>query len=320
MRRTPSNVGSLLALVATSCVYTGDLGSSSFELCPSQARPGDEPGALLVLTSNIDGGTLNCSAVAIAPTLAVTSIGCVFRPSVLDDPQPIRSQGPFLYFAGVDFETTCDPDRNWIPAEEGNFAASFGKRIANSEMTVNTVGAPRRHFAVKEVFTSAASSRCTPGIALLLLDAELGTAGLAVRLTETHIGDPVKLAGHCANPGLRLREQDSFVEAISSAEGTDLIPPETSLLTHAVSGDECGGGVLSSDTGALVAVIASGHATSCDETDPNAKTVAVRLAPFRTMLLETARAKGITLHSEFDPTTPVRDAGAGCPAIDSAHL
>jgi hypothetical protein len=106
-----------------------------------------------------------------------------------------------------------------------------------------------------------------------------------VRLEDsTRLGESVMLGGLDFVDGfLTASESPAAIVQSTGLGGTELVPPRSLLLDGQVCFLAHGGGVFSSDTGALIGVIAWGS-KACD--DPEGTTVALKLAPFRRFLLE----------------------------------
>jgi len=308
----PISVRCLLVcpLLALSCVSTDESSARTFALCPE--RPSAQASSALVLIrSQMQEGYLRCSGVVIAPTLVVTSLACAFRPSSLGDPDPALRSVSTFFNAAIDFARVCDPARAWAPVEDGSFAATFGKPLDPAVMSVYLASDVERTLAVKSVFASGATSPCAPGLALLELEREIAVPALPVRLADGPLEEAVSLSGHCADGRyIQTHVQPSRVVARTDQLGSEQAPPWSMLLPGGSLETDIGGAVVSAQTGALVGVIVSGSGSACSALDPGAQTFAVRIAAFRSLLLETARARGIDLRVEAlatgvpDPDSP----------------
>jgi hypothetical protein len=283
---------------ALGCVSTDDRSVGKFALCAS--RPTTQGSSALVLVaSQMQEGLLRCSGVAIAPSLVVTSLACTYRPSSVGDPDPAVRRASKFFAAGIDLERVCDPARAWAPVEDGSFSAAFGKPLDPSAMSVYLASDVERTFAVKSVFASGATSPCAPGLALLELEREIAVSALPVRLADGPLEEAVSLGGHCAaGRYIQTHVQPSSVVAMTAELGSEQAPPWSLLLPGGSLDTDIGGAVVSAQTGALVGVIVSGSGSECSALEPGAQTFAVRIAAFRSLLLETARARGIDLRVE----------------------
>lgn len=292
-------VSSLLGCVSI------DTGFGS-ELTPCASRIDAESAneAVLVVDSFLTEGLVRCSGVAIAPTLVVTHVGCVYRPSSIPDPQEGVNgavRDPLTFYPALGQLTACKPGQYQAPVEDGTLSGLFGKRIDRSQMSVHAASMVDQAYEVRNIFTSGAGSRCTPGIALLELVRELDVATLPIRFDEASaVGESVVLSGNCL-AGFRLgqHELETMIEEMTFDSGSPRLPPWSLLLKEAVLATDYGGAVISRETGALIAIVASGDDARCDGQDPAGTTVAVRLAPFASMLMDVANSRDIPLRSEL---------------------
>ena len=93
-----------------------------------------------------------------------------------------------------------------------------------------------------------------------------------------------------------LRELNARVEDVAFAEASAETPPRSVTLTEQVCYFEPGGAVVSSSTGALLAIMAYGTGETCG--DPQGRSIATRLAPFGRLLTDAAEAAGSRLREE----------------------
>jgi hypothetical protein len=304
-----SRLGGVMLTVA--CVST-DLGDPPLApLCVATLSAEVATDAVVAIDADLVEGRLLCSGVAVSKTLVVTSIGCAFRPSDIGDPDELTDPDdieyfPDLLYASVPYELVCDRERDWAPLENGSFSASFGKPLELSELHVYKASALEQRVDVKRIVTSSASSRCAPGLALLVLERELDVTPLPIRLLETSFPDePVLLSGNCVDGDhLSRRDLDSGIEAITFDQAEAAAPPHSLLVSQGVLAPTIGGAVVSPASGALIGIVASGTDYRCNKQDPAASTLAVRVASFRSLLLDVAGDEGITLLSEPSPGTP----------------
>lgn len=302
-------------LVGLSACVDTELGDAGPALpCVAQLQPELAYEGVVLISSELPEGFLVCSGVAIAKTLVVTSTGCIFRPSTigdpdeLSDPEEIESSADALY--GAVGDGACDPERGWAPLEDGSFAAAFGKPLELEQIAVYEFDALAERLPVQRVFTSLASSRCAPGIALLVLERELDVTPLPIRFAETSPGEAVALSGACVGPNFQLLRQEvtAPVEGVAVPGAMAGIPPRSLHVPARFPSLAIGGGVISPTTGALIGVLTSGAQAACEEPDSVGPTFAVRLAPFRGTLLGLAAEQGISLRAEPDPSV----AGSSC--------
>jgi hypothetical protein len=271
-------------------------------LAPAPAQPPVE--ALVVVSSRLQPGFLDCSGIAIAPRLVLTALECVVRPPELGDPDADdpRASARFqdVYFAGIDYDQSCVRD-SWAAREDGSFSGRLGKLIEAQDIVVYFQEDDGREVSVTGVTTSRAGSRCADGLALLTLERDLVVPEVNLRLDElTQLGDAVTLNGHCVPPdgSSRARGIASQVEALNENVGSSRAPPRSLWMRDAVSSLDFGGAVLSSSGGVLIGILVSGDSPGCDSPDSSGGSVALRLAPFRRMLIDAARSMGVILRSE----------------------
>jgi len=309
-------VGPTALVAVLGCISTDLPTSDAARPCAARMNQSTAPDAVVQVRADLKPGVLRCSGVAIAPTLVVTALGCVVRPAALGDPVPsgpseTRGRLPNIYPASVPYDQVCRREGTWSAREDGSFSARLGKPIAAADILVRRSG-DDRVWAAKEVANSGAGSRCADGIAVLTLERQLDVTPLPVRFEETSAVDElVTLSGHCVSgKTVRPRQVPSRIQAVTTDVGTEAAPPRALALQRTVSSFDFGGAVFSPDSGALLGVIASGSEESCDDQDPEGASIAIRLAPFRRMLLEVARGAGEALHSELRA-----DPGSGEPPI-----
>jgi hypothetical protein len=184
---------------------------------------------------------------------------------------------------------------------EVNAIAALGAYDAIYTLAYAVAAAPDRSGAGVAAglaqLEAALRSACTLG-------RDLEVPQIALRLDETtKLDEPVILGGHCLTSGTpRRRDVASIVSEVTFELGTPSAPPRALVMPDAASSFDLGGGVLSSETGALIAVIASGRNPSCAAANPDGS-LAIRIAPFRRMLLDAAASRGVTLRAEATDQT-----------------
>ncbi len=290
-----------LPLVAIGCLSADFAEVDGGRRCWAGSQPRDSREAVFRLDAELDPGRLTCSAVAIAENLVVTTSSCVVRPSEWSEPNLIADpEYGFLspldtLFATVDYQAVCERGETWLPREEGALAGRPGRRIEAGALSVFKPGGEEVHPVFVE--TSRPASRCTDGLAVLGFDQGLGAQPLPVRLEEkTGVGDPTTLQGYCrAAPMVRLDAFESAIMEVTGSTGSESLPPRALRVDRGLSALEVGGAMVSNDTGALVALIATGAAPTCESRDADGTTVGIRLAPFRRMIVDAAAELGATL-------------------------
>jgi hypothetical protein len=278
--------------------------------------------AVVSVVAGLGVNVLQCSGIAIAPTLVVTSAGCVARPRSAgppteSSPAPAVRAARTLIHASVDYDRICLRSAGWDPIEDGSLSARLGAPIDISALNVHVEWRDGRRlpFAVKRVITTETTSRCSDDIAILQLEVGLDVPAVAVRLDETtSIDEEVTLNGNCSiDTGARRRSDESRILSVTSQVGSELAPPRALVLTGEVSSFESGAAVLSRDSGALIAVIGSGFGNRCDDQDPGATSIAVRVSPFRRMLFSAAQLATETLRVEPGTSTLLGEELPTCP-------
>jgi hypothetical protein len=315
----------MVVALSAGCIDT-NLDPPVFLPCASALSAELAREAVVAIEADPPEGFLLCSGVAIAKTLVITNISCVFRPSEIGDPDEITPPEeveffPDAIYPSVAYDSACGRDEDWGPIEDGTFLSSFGKPLNVPDLSVSKIDAPEQPFDVRQVYTSNASSRCASGIALLVLARELDVTPIPIRFEDTsQQGEAVTLGGRCFDAETRLvrQELDASIEVITEDEAEEAVSPRSLLLSQGVATPSIGGAVFSPSSGALIGVISSGTGSPrCSTGEPGADILAVRVAPFRRMLLEVAEKESISLRSELD-------SGAGrssvCDADESPEL
>jgi hypothetical protein len=256
--------------------------------------------SVLAIDARLIEGTLRCSGVAIAPTLVATSLGCVYRPSQIGDSNPRAQPEPTLRYPSIEMDELCDPTHGWRPLENGSFEAEWGQAVAAEDIEIFVAGERERSVAVKEIFHSAAASRCSPGIALLDLAETLDVVPVPVRLDEVATpGDTVTLVGHCVAITMLERSRlETTVASVTLEQGTEYAPENSFVLAGGSLGTDIGGAVIANDTGALVGIVASGAGSQCGEQDASGATLATRTSAFGNLLVTAAANRGTALRAE----------------------
>lgn len=306
------------ALLLVSCVATDPGANDVAALCamPRVERPPNDS-AVLVHGSLREAGELDCSGIALTPRLVLSNVLCLVLPAELDlsDLDMPLGRPSFDgipgYTGDVDYTGSCASAAGWGPTEDGSFAAWLGASLEPSSFTVQLLrdGQLVASSSVRRVWFPHAGSRCWDTLAALVLEEPLDVTPRAVRLEETsRVGESITLSAF--GPSLRVPlERLGEIEAITDQAGDASAPPRSLLLSKQVCNYEPGGGVLSAETGAAIGVIAFGTGDECG--DPEGRTIATRIAPFRRLLLDAAQDAGESL--PIEPPTQSAEPVPACP-------
>jgi hypothetical protein len=152
---------------------------------------------------------------------------------------------------------------------------------------------------VRQILLPNAQSRCSDGIAALILAEPLPVPYRAVRLSDaTAVGDAVIMSS--LDPlAVTTFQRTANVEAVTGDMGISGAPPRSLILNLQACYSEPGGGVLAEASGALVAIM--GYGTGTYFGDPVGRTLAARRAPYQHMLFEAADAALDILRLEAEP-------------------
>lgn len=322
VQRRLARLGSALALAG--CIDTSLERAEPVLPCAAPTDTATAAEALVWIRIDLeDAGYRYCSAVAISPRLVLTTYSCVAYPGDLD-PETSSALGQTrfpvdrqTYYDPAEYQEFCDPGGGWIPREDGSFRSRLSEPVALSKIGVGRTGElDRPTLAVDALITAGSSSRCRESLALLLLSNELKLVELPLRLDDaTDVGEPILMSGVVGVPGrLVRRDQPGLIEGVTRERGDASIPPQSLLLETSSCSLSRGGPVLSESSGALVALVAWGQSASCDEAG-SGTTTALRLAPYRELLLEAASSYGQTLFSERRADAE----GAACAALPGSE-
>jgi hypothetical protein len=275
--------------------------------CSTQVTAASAADALVWIRVDLGNeGYRYCSAVAIAPRLVLTVYSCVAYPGDLepegtanteDSRFPVDRQ---TYFDPAEYETFCERSTAWSVIEDGSFRSRLSVAAPPADVGVGRSGdIDRPTLSVDELIPAGSSSRCNDGVALLLLSAEQDTVPVPLRLEDfAQVGEPVLRSGIVADRGRFVRsDAPAIVQRFTAERGDEAAPPQSLLL----AGGSCylsrGGPVFAQASGALIALVTSGQNGSCDDVE-SGSTLAVRLAPYRALLLGAASSFGQILYSE----------------------
>lgn len=305
-RWTFASLGGALAALG-SCIDTHLEDAEPQLPCSVQASTASAAEALVWIRVNLkDIGYRYCSAVAVSPRLVLTTYSCVAYPGDLDREAasgadearfPVDRQ---TYFDPVEYQAFCDDAQGWTPIEDGSFRSRLSAPVALADIGVGRAGdVDRPTLGVDVLLAAGSSSRCNEGIALLLLSEDLKVVDLPLRLEDSaDAGEPVLTSGIVAAQGRFVRrDQPGLIQSVTRERGNASLPPQSLLLETTSCYLSRGGPVLSETSGALVALVAWGQSASCDDGTAGT-TVAIRLAPYRSMLMTAAASHGQTLYSE----------------------
>lgn len=302
---------SMLGAASVGCIDT-QLDAAEIEVpCAQLADAGAVVGSMVALSTQLGPDyTRYCSAVVISTRLVLTTYTCVSYPGDIDvgsaKPEPMIYRQPTAdYFEPTGYR--CDPGGE--PIEDGSFVALFGGIVTPEAMTVEEVGSSRV-IAVDQITVAAASSRCDEGLAVLLLRDSPGLAPVPLRLDELdeRAAGEDALMGSARPVRGRFTQRSLEMQVVTAVQNTPEItsgakPSHLLSLTPSACAYERGAGIFSVASGALMALVAAGESRSCDDT--TGRTLGVRLAPFRNLLLQTAAAFGQPLVAERRAGTPM---------------
>jgi Trypsin len=307
------------------CVSTEGDAPGALPLCVaprSESRPAD---AVVQVVGDLGrtGKTL-CSGVLVAPHVVLTNHLCVVAPvglrasdlALAEEPPP-AFLGYALYSADIDYEAYCRSGAVWAPQEDGDLGAWLNDPIDASRLTVklHRDGQDLETSAVRRVLLPNAGSRCWDALAAVVIEEPLSAGVLPVRLAETsHAGEPATLAGFGFSDDSPY-ELPTSIASVTFESGNPDAPPRSLLLEDQICVYETGGPLVSDESGEVVGVVAYGTGSTCG--DPAGRTIATRLAPFRRLLFEAARAAGEDLRTVI-PTDPVDRAVPDCSASSGA--
>jgi hypothetical protein len=304
-QRLLARLASALLLVA--CIDTSLEDAAPVLPCAAPMETAAAAEALVWIRVDLDdAGYRYCSAVAISPRLVLTTYSCVAYPGDLD-PEASNASGQTrfpvdrqTYYDPAQYQAFCDAAGGWTPREDGSFRARLSEPVALSKIGVGRPGElDRPTLAVDALIAAGSSSRCSESLALLLLSNELKLVELPLRLDDVaEVGEPILMSGVTWGPGrLVRRDQPGLIGSVTRERGDASIPPQSLLLETSSCSLSRGGPVLSESSGALVALVAWGQSASCDDAG-SGTTTALRLAPYRELLLEAASSYGQTLFAE----------------------
>lgn len=295
----PHSSSSFLVLLAVACIDTGLAEPSGALPCSTATTVDATAQSVVRVTADLgERGQRYCSGVVIAPRLVLTSFTCVAFPADadaeelrLDDTPRIRDHFDPVF--------SCDAQSGWTPIEDGAFAARFGGVLSEEALSVGEIGAGSAIAPVEEIVVAALNSRCAEGLALLIVRDSLPLLPVPLRLLELEqVGERTLMSSVQGNRGRLSRELR--IEAVTDYRGTADTPPNSLRLAPSACPYELGAGILSSESGALIAIVSENN-ERCGGTDDS--TQATRVVHFREMLLESSKPYGQTLVAEHHPAS-----------------
>jgi hypothetical protein len=312
-----------VGVLALGCVSTElEPGLPSPVSCADSVDDSVARDAVVLVNSQIGArGESLCSGVLIAPRLVVTGYACV---AGFNDPQSSDPRGPrppLVYSATIDHDAACDRKMAWSAVEDGSFSAAIGRLLEPRAVTVyagngvEDASLTATAYPVERLFTSRATTTCKDNLAVLLLQAPVPVAPVPVRLDgTTWLQETALMSGFCVAPSSAVVNEAVLVnvEDITFGEATPDAPPRSLVLSKTISEFAYGGGVFAWDTGALVAIIASGDSASCGQA-ADGPSFASRIAAYRRLIIDAARDSDQTLHAELAAGA----GGAELPHCDS---
>jgi len=277
-------VMSAWVLVSAACVST-DIEGPQPAVCAARRDPRSL--AASVVRVRLDGPLRSlCNAVVIAPTLLLTATNCVAEVAAPED------------FRTGFTAPRCTP--SGAVREDGSFIDRFATLAEPESITIQRDDGLPFDARVEQIFVASAESTCMPSFAVLELQFPLDVplAPAPVQLVEVPLlGREVLVIGFdVSTDELQRHVQPATVSEVTGDTGSDTLAPRSLML----SGKACafsGGAVLDMETGALVGSIrASELNLNCFE--GVGAPLAVRVAPYRRLLLEAAAAAGASLLAE----------------------
>jgi hypothetical protein len=248
-----------------------------------------------------------CTAVLVAPKLAVTARHCVAS----------TNTAPFSCTAGGDLILT------------GNGGGQIGsddmpeRLLFFTSIHVGAGGAfdtTTADAAGKSIISTKTPTACRDDLAFVVLDREVPGAALApVRIDRpTQVGESVTVSGYgltdrVESTALRSREGAEIVAVGPDvpASGTQSAPLRTVRIGSVTCQGDSGGPIISQPGGAVVAIVSVGNQAGTGgpfcSGNSTVETVGPRLAAYHDLALAAFRAAGATPQPE---RTPSVDSGA----------
>ncbi len=292
--------GVLLGLTGA-CVST-ELDESSVDgVCVDTAAVAARSDAIALIGTELTDDTfVICSAAVIAPRLLLTSLTCVAVPADVD-----RALEENL---SLDSASCTTPAGS--PQEDGSLATRFaGLAEPRSIEVYFPPDAIEARLPVIDVAVASGNSGCTDNLALLVLDESLPVSPVALRLNDpAPAGEAVVVADlELIDGSFQPRATVAHVAVSPRLDSRPALPARALTLDHPACDFGLGGAVFAEQTGALIGLVPPSVVGGCSI--PERPTVGLRLAPFRRMLLDTARNEAATtlrLESTFgNATVPI---------------
>jgi hypothetical protein len=307
--------GALVCLLAlANCVQT-DLDPQALVFsCATRANASVVADSVVWMSVSIGDNLIrHCSGVAISDRLVVTAFSCLAIPGDLAGPydagpEPAFPRAPDNYLDPDAYDELCGSAGTWAPVEDGTFRTRLLGVVSINAVAVGLQGQSDAILAVDAILSTGAASRCSDGIAVLLLRNSLHVRPVPIRLDDPGSKrEPVLSSGSAPVPGKFVAHIfDSLVDELSLEEATETLPAHSLSISPGACQFDRGGAVISKETGALIAIIASGIGTNCDNT--SGRSIGTRLAPFRRFLLESATVYSQQVYSELRNAASRQDA------------
>lgn len=285
------------ALAAVACIDT-EVTPLTVTDCAALGASDDN---IVFITAALESwGHIQCSGVLVTRTLIVTSLGCTMVPNELAHDYgreaPDAQSSGAVFFSGAAEAADCNAG---VAQEDGSFSTLYGAPIAAEQFAVYLSSERIRDagHGVSRVWRAGAT-RCSPGIALLQLSAGLGPSPLPVRFYDTLGEEPLLLSYLSVDASAGLLREDQVTVGLPPSTGAAHVfeVPDTCP-------DQSGGALFSATTGALVGVLDSSiGGARCGTLGQG---TAVRIAPFRRLLVEAAAPEPVRIESGPSATNVV---------------
>lgn len=328
LERLPRAACCAVVMSCGACISTDLPASGSPPICTATRGDGGGPDAVVQITSHLADQDMWCSGVAIAPSLVLTTLGCVAEPSDPREADPVEEPTLFggapassLTFSPVDdYASICDGSAGWALSEDGTFAGWLGDLLAPTAIDVTWLPPnfdPEQLQTIKaaEVFTSRSGTRCRDDIALLRLEEPSIAPPVTLQLGGDAVGQRVTLSNLCNDDGILARKElSSEIRALSGDAAEPLLPPRSLAIAAELDDNAPGGAVLAAETAGLLGVVVSASRAACSEQSTEGTTIAARLAAFQGMLLQAASVAHEVLRVEPGATDPTFAGAPECPS------
>ncbi|HTV22499.1 MAG TPA: hypothetical protein VMG12_27610 [Polyangiaceae bacterium] len=269
--------GLWLALLSIGCIDTSLDSASLGTACPVA---GDALANVVFIQVDLgDLGVIRCSGVALTSTVIATALGCVMVPNEVSERYGIAHSTPSgdVFNAGAPEEDDCT-EENAI--EDGSFSSQYGPPLPREAIYVGLIEGDDQDISVTEV-VRAVAARCSGGLALLKLSSRLTSKPIPIRFNAGRDPDEPVILSYVSVRSNDTLERNDVSTTLSDG---DRLP--RSLGASATCPEQGGGGVFSSQTGALLGVVDRSFGN--DDCSSPARGSAVRLAAYQHMLVDVA--------------------------------